>query len=177
MKFQDSDPITLLGQLKTPATRRAISQTITALRKAGIETVGELRRMSVEELRRIWKLGEKGLLFILEAVEHPQLTHIIRPTVQQTISVRRYRNQLDYAVIEDGRAVGRIYEDLHAPPELRWFWWITTFVGYRPGVTTHGRTSTFDEAKARLLSNWQKCRRRLAAGSCFYLAAHVIAFA
>jgi hypothetical protein len=40
-----------------------------------------------------------------------------------------YRDQLDYEVIEDGRAIGRIYEDLHALPELRWFWSITVFVG------------------------------------------------
>jgi hypothetical protein len=31
-----------------------------------------------------------------------------------------YRDQLDYEVIEDARAIGRIYEDLHALPEFRW---------------------------------------------------------
>jgi hypothetical protein len=69
-----------------------------------------------------------------------------------------YRDQLDYEVIEDGCVIGRIYGDLHALPELRWFWSITVFVGYRPGVTTHGRVPTLEEAKARFLSNWQKCR-------------------
>jgi hypothetical protein len=44
-----------------------------------------------------------------------------------------YCDQLDYEVIEDARAIGRIYEDLHVLPELRWFWSITVFVGYRPG--------------------------------------------
>jgi hypothetical protein len=28
-----------------------------------------------------------------------------------------YRDQLDYEVIEDGRAIGRMYEDKHALPE------------------------------------------------------------
>jgi hypothetical protein len=48
-------------------------------------------------------------------------------------------------VIEDGRAIGRIYEDLHALPELRWFWSIIVFVGYRPGVMTDGRTIVASE--------------------------------
>src|SRR5262249_8477081 len=55
--------------------------------------------------------------------------------------------------IEDGRPVGRMYEDLHALPDLRWFWSITVFVGYRPGVTTSDRVATLDEAKARFLEN------------------------
>jgi hypothetical protein len=79
----------------------------------------------------------------------------LRPT---GLSPPVYRDQLDYIVIEDGRAIGRMYEDWHALPELRWFWSITVFVGYRPGVTTHGRTPTLEEAKAQFLSNWQKCR-------------------
>jgi hypothetical protein len=165
MKFQDSDPVTLLGELKTQVTRRAISQTITALRHGGVETVGELRRMSVEELRRIWKIGPKGLRFILQAVEHPQSTRLTILTLRPT----------DYEVIEDGRLIGRIYEDRHAVPALRWLWSINVFVGYRHGVTTHGRTSTLDEAKARLFTNWQKCRGRLdSLLSPFYLVAHVI---
>ena len=79
----------------------------------------------------------------------------LRPT---GLSPPVYRDQLDYIVIEDGRAIGRMYEDWHALPELRWFWSITVFVGYRPGVTTHGRTPTLEEAKAQFLSNWRKCR-------------------
>jgi hypothetical protein len=60
----------------------------------------------------------------------------LRPT---GLSPPVYGDQLDYIVIEDGRAIGRMYEDWHALPELRWFWSITVFVGYRPGVTTHGQ--------------------------------------
>ena len=79
----------------------------------------------------------------------------LRPT---GLSPPVYREQLDYIVIEDGRAIGRMYEDWHALPELRWFWSITVFVGCRPGVTTHGRVPTLEQAKARFLENWQKCR-------------------
>jgi hypothetical protein len=69
-----------------------------------------------------------------------------------------YRDQLDYEVVEDGRIVGRMYEDWHALPELRWFWSITVFVGDRPGGTTNGQTASLQQAKARFLENWQKCR-------------------
>jgi len=66
-----------------------------------------------------------------------------------------YRDQLDYEVLEDGRPVGRMYEDLHALPDLRWFWSITVFVGHWPGVTTNGRVATLTEAKARFVEDWQ----------------------
>ena len=59
----------------------------------------------------------------------------LRPT---GLSPLIYRDQLDYEVLEDGRPAGRMYEDLHALPELRWFWSITVFVGHRAGVTTNG---------------------------------------
>ena len=68
------------------------------------------------------------------------------------------RNQLDYEVIEDGRSIGRLYEDLRALPELRWFWSINALVGHRPDMKTTGRAPTLDLAKARFLKNWQKCR-------------------
>jgi hypothetical protein len=64
------------------------------------------------------------------------------------------RDQLDYTVIEDGREIGRMYEDRSARPELRWFWSIVVFVGSRPGIATHGRTATIEEAKAQFLRNW-----------------------
>jgi hypothetical protein len=79
----------------------------------------------------------------------------LRPT---GLSPPIYHNQLDYEVVEDGRPVGRMYEDLHALPELRWFWSITVFVGDRLGVTTDGRAPTLELAKARFLNNWKKCR-------------------
>ena len=60
----------------------------------------------------------------------------------------------------DKRPALRMYEDLHARPELRWFWSITVFVGDRSGVTTSGRVATLTEAKARFVENWQKCQWR-----------------
>ena len=96
---------------------------------------------------------------IIHPVQGRRLSHYIMLTLRPTgLSPPIYHDQLDYEVIEDGRAVGRMYEDKHALPELRWFWSITVFVGYRPGVTTSGRAATLEEAKARFLSNWQKCR-------------------
>jgi hypothetical protein len=57
----------------------------------------------------------------------------LRPT---GLSPPVYRDQLDYEVLEDGRLVGRIYEDLHALPELRWFWSISAC---GESMTTSGR--------------------------------------
>src|SRR5262249_11506805 len=88
-----------------------------------------------------------------------------RDALEAAIKVRKTRwaikvvrsDQLDYEVLEDGRPIGRIYEDLHALSELLWFWSITVFVGDRPGVTTNGRAPTLELAKARFLENWRKC--------------------
>ena len=79
----------------------------------------------------------------------------LRPT---GLSSPAYRDWADYIILEDGRAVGRVYEDRHSRPELRWYWSITVFVGSRPGISTHGRTATMEEAKTRFLANCQKCR-------------------
>jgi hypothetical protein len=68
----------------------------------------------------------------------------MRPT---GLSSPVYRDQLDYTVFENGRAIGRLYEDQHTRPELRWFWSIIVFVGSRPGVATHGRAPTLAQAK------------------------------
>jgi hypothetical protein len=38
-----------------------------------------------------------------------------------------YADKADYCVIEDGKVVGRIYEDLYTPADVRWFWSITAF--------------------------------------------------
>jgi hypothetical protein len=45
------------------------------------------------------------------------------------LSSPAYRDWLDYVIVEDGRDVGRLYEDRHSPPEYRWFW--STFTGMR----------------------------------------------
>jgi hypothetical protein len=31
-------------------------------------------------------------------------------------------NRKDYVVIDDGREVGRLYEDQYTPPDMRWYW-------------------------------------------------------
>jgi hypothetical protein len=67
-----------------------------------------------------------------------------------------YRDQLDYTVIEDGRQIGRMYEDPNTRLELRWFWSITVFVGSRPDIATHGRTATIEVAKAQFIRNWNR---------------------
>jgi hypothetical protein len=79
----------------------------------------------------------------------------LRPT---GLSSPAYRDWADYIIIQNGRAVGRVYEDRHVRPELRWCWSITVFVGSRPGISTHGGTATMEEAKAQFLANWQQYR-------------------
>jgi hypothetical protein len=67
-----------------------------------------------------------------------------------------YADWLDYTVFDDGHAIGRMYEDCHARPELRWFWSITVFVGSRPHVRTDGCTASLEEAKAQFMSSWSR---------------------
>jgi hypothetical protein len=69
------------------------------------------------------------------------------------------RDWLDYTIVEDGRRdVGRLYEDRHSRPELRWFWSITVYINPDLGITTSGRAPMMNEAKEHFLRNWQKCR-------------------
>jgi len=72
------------------------------------------------------------------------------------LSSPAYANQLDYTVYDDGKSVGRMYEDKMARPELRWFWSITVFVPLSLGIKTNSRTSTIESAKAEL--SWEQCR-------------------
>jgi hypothetical protein len=79
----------------------------------------------------------------------------LRPT---GLSSPAYHHLVDYIVIQDDRAVGRIYEDRQTLPDLRWFWSITVYVDPKLGITTSGRAASLDEAKAQFLSNWQRFR-------------------
>jgi hypothetical protein len=79
----------------------------------------------------------------------------LRPT---GLSSPACRDWLDYIVLEDGSAIGRMYEDRHAKPELRWFWSITVYVDPKHGIITNGRTATLEEAKANFLASWRKCQ-------------------
>ena len=80
-------------------------------------------------------------------------------TLRRTgLSSPAYRDWLDYIIVEDGRDVGRLYEDRNSRPELRWFWSITVYVNPMLGITTSGRAGRIEDAKAQFLTNWQKCR-------------------
>ena len=79
----------------------------------------------------------------------------LRPT---GLSSPAYRDWLDYVIVEDGRDVGRVYEDRHSRPELRWYWSITVYVNPKLGITTSGRAPSLEAAKAQFLTNWKKCR-------------------
>jgi hypothetical protein len=80
---------------------------------------------------------------------------ILRPT---GLSSTVYKDQRDYTVFEDSRAIGRMYEDLHAPPELRWFWSITVYVDPKLGIRMDGRTTTLDHAKEQFRRSWERVR-------------------
>ena len=54
--------------------------------------------------------------------------------------------------------IGRISEDRHTLPELRWFWSITEYVDPVLGIATNDRAPTLEEAKARFKSSWSKAR-------------------
>jgi hypothetical protein len=78
----------------------------------------------------------------------------LRPT---GLSSPAYRDWLDYVIVEDGRDVGRLYEDRHSRPELRWYWSITVYIDPKLGITTSGRAASLEDAKAQFLVSWHKC--------------------
>ena len=88
-----------------------------------------------------------------------RLQHASHPAPDRTFLPRlRGSDQPDYIVCEDGKAIGRMYEDRQTLPELRWFWSITVYVDPKRGINTSGRAASLDEGKAQFLSNWQRCR-------------------
>jgi hypothetical protein len=66
-----------------------------------------------------------------------------------------YRDHADSAVMSNEYVVGRIYEERHAPEELRWFWALNG-VHAPQVVTTSGKVATLEQAKAQLAENWRK---------------------
>ena len=81
---------------------------------------------------------------------------ILRPTIGLSSPV--YKDRFDYTVFEEGRPIGRMYEDRHAPAELRWFWSITVYVDPKLGIRTDGRTTTLDHAKEQFRRSWERVR-------------------
>ena len=78
----------------------------------------------------------------------------LRPT---GLSSPAYRDWLDYVIVQDGRDVGRLYEDRHSKPELRWFWSITVYVD-PPGSGSPRAAGHRAYTRPRLsfLASWQK---------------------
>jgi hypothetical protein len=62
---------------------------------------------------------------------------------------RVYQHRQDWTIFDEGKPVGRIYEDTSASTsaDLRWFWSITTRVLPDAGIRTSGRAPTLGEAK------------------------------
>jgi hypothetical protein len=73
------------------------------------------------------------------------------------LSSPAFADQADYCVIDEGRIIGRIYEQLYVPDDVRWFWSITAFhVDPALGISTNGRVPTLEEAKARFRASWSR---------------------
>jgi hypothetical protein len=61
-----------------------------------------------------------------------------------------YADRQDWTVLDEGRPVGRIYEDMSASAstDQRWTWSITVYVWPDAGIATSGKAATLDQAKA-----------------------------
>src|ERR1700731_3110071 len=66
------------------------------------------------------------------------------------LSSPAYRDWLDYVIVEDGRDVGRVYEDRHSRTELRWFWSITVYVNPKLGIATNGRAASLERGQGAI---------------------------
>ena len=66
-----------------------------------------------------------------------------------------YADRFDCVVYDDGRPIGRIYEDRHALPELRWYWSLTALGSGHAGLPTSGRAPTLEAAKAELAASFR----------------------
>ena len=75
----------------------------------------------------------------------------LRPTNSQV-----YRGGQDWTIFDDGKPVGRIYENTSASTsaDLRWFWSITVYVDPTTGIRTSNKAATLGEAKTAWLRSW-----------------------
>jgi hypothetical protein len=80
----------------------------------------------------------------------------LRPTDLEKSPV--YQHLKDYCVYDDGKEIGRIYEQ-RAPsrPELAWYWSITVMGAHRYG-NANGHGPTLEDAKAQFLATWAPFR-------------------
>jgi hypothetical protein len=86
-------------------------------------------------------------------------------TLRRTaLSSPAYQDWLDYVIVQDGRDVGRLYEDRHGRAERRWVWSITFHVDPNRGIVTSGRASMIEEAKRAFLASWERVRIGEASG-------------
>jgi hypothetical protein len=71
-----------------------------------------------------------------------------------------HQHRSDWTIFDDGKPVGRIYEDTSASTsaDLRWCWSIRTYPDY-PGIRTSGRVPTLGQAKAEWLHSWTAWRK------------------
>jgi hypothetical protein len=67
-----------------------------------------------------------------------------------------YADRFDCFVYDDGRPIGRICEDRHALPELRWYWSLTLLGAGHAGIQHNGREPTLEQAKAQLQTSFKK---------------------
>ena len=67
-----------------------------------------------------------------------------------------YADRFDCVVYDDGRPIGRIYDDRHALPELRWYWSLTLLGAGHAGIPHNGRVPTLEEAKAQLQASFKR---------------------
>jgi hypothetical protein len=81
---------------------------------------------------------------------HARTAACLSPYAPPAFPPPAYADKLDYVVCEDGKVIGRIYEDWHTLPDLRWFWSITVYVDPKQGINTGARGAW------KVLANWQK---------------------
>jgi hypothetical protein len=62
----------------------------------------------------------------------------------------------DYVVTDDGREVGRLYEDQYTPPDMRWYWSILVIGAHQAGIKTSGHAATLEQAKADFQANYKR---------------------
>jgi hypothetical protein len=98
-------------------------------------------------------------------IPHQGLSFVLFPAAAMMLTLRSTdlsspidKNRPDYIVLEDGRAIGRIYQERVMLPELRWFWSITVYVNPMRGIVTSRRGPTIEEAKQAFLTSWERVR-------------------